>query len=145
MLKLESAAYSTLHTDHKTLWLLQLLWSRRVLAKLTISYLRKKFYAFYKTRRFIAFIICRYVYLLWARRIKSTLSPFTTIDHILILSSFYGHVFQVVSCTILCSQILYAALPWICGECCPSYSSWFKQPKNISRGLSLSPLVIPLS
>ena len=70
----------------------------RVLEKLTGSKLVKKFPAFYGTRRFItSFTSDRHLSLSWASSMQSMPVYPTSLRSILILSSLYACVFQVVS------------------------------------------------
>ena len=73
-------------------------WSRALLEKLTVSQLVKKFPAFYRTRRFITAVTsARHLSLSWASWIQSIPPHRTSWRSILILSSLYTWVFQVVS------------------------------------------------
>jgi len=73
-------------------------WSRVLLEKLNGPQLVKKFPTFYGTRRFItAFVSAHHLFLSWASSIQSMPPHPTSWRSILILSSLYAWVFQVVS------------------------------------------------
>ena len=87
-------------------------WSRVLLEKLTCLQLVKKFPAFYGTRRFItAFTGARQISLSCASSIQSTPPHPTSLRSILILSSIYFWVSQVIC-------FLQASPPKPCIECC---------------------------
>jgi len=97
-------------------------WSRVLLEKLNVCQLVEKFPAFYGTRRFItSFTSVRHLSLSWARSIRFKPPHPTSWRSILILSSLYAWVSQVVSFPQVSPPVpVYASLTG-------SLSIWFYQ------------------